>query len=260
MALANYAEGVNSRFVAIGVIMLAWGGPLPAQDRVSIDAAIHTGDKPYVQAVGEATISAKPDRAVVEIRVVTEGAAAMPVAAQNAEQTDTVVANLRKLLGGSSQLKTTSYSVQPNYQYPKPGAAPKVSGYVATNAVEVTLDDFALVSKVIDRALQSGATHIQDLRYGLKDPRAVHARALRQAAEEARAGAEAIATGLGLRVVRVLSAEELTSGDAGFGVYKKAPPPAPPPGTTLETAPPTPVEIGTIDVEAKVILRVEVGQ
>ena len=250
----RYPEGVKSRVLLVGVFVLVWGRPNPALgQRVSIDAALRMADKPYIQATGDATMSAKPDQALVEIGVVTQGATAVAVAAQNATQTDSVLTDLRKLLGGSNQLKTTSYSVRPNYQSPKPGVAPAITGYIATNVVEVTLDDLTQVSKVIDHATQSGANNIQHLQYRLKNPRAVRGQALREAAEQARASAEAIASGLGLKVVRVLSAEEVVS-DEGFGMAKRAA--APPPGPV----PVTPLEIGMIDVDAEVTLRVEIGQ
>jgi uncharacterized protein YggE len=245
--------GVNSKVLAICAIVLAWGRPNPALgQRVSVDAALHTADKPYVQASGEATVSAKPDQALVEIGVETQGKTATAVAAENAKQTDAVLAELRNLLGGGNKLKTTRYSVLPNYQYPKPGAAAEAVGYLATNIVEVTLDDLTQVSKVIDAATQSGANNIKHLQYRLKDPRAARAQALREAAEQAKASAEAIASGLGLKVVRVLSAEEVTSDD-DFGMAKRAASPPPP-------AVPTPIEIGMVDIGATVTLRVEVGQ
>jgi uncharacterized protein YggE len=260
MALAcvfdcRYAESVNSRVLGIGMIVLAWGRPLPAQgQRFSFDASLHTSEKPYVQATGDGSISAKPDQALIEIGVVSQGATAVIAVAQNAKQTDSVLADLASLPGGSRKLKTTNYSVRPTYQYPKPGAAAAITGYTATNIVEVTLDDLAQVSKVIDSATKSGANVIQKLQYRLKNPALVRGQALRAAAEEAKANAEAIAAGLGLKVIRVLSAEEVTS-EEGLGMYKKMPPP-PPPGTV----PATPMEVGAIEVSVNVIVRVEIGQ
>jgi uncharacterized protein YggE len=246
---------MSPRVLAVVMIVLAWGRQSPAHaQRVSIDAALHAADRPYIQATGEATVSAKPDQALIEIGVVTQGATASAVAAQNAKQTDAVLAELRGLLSGSNQLKTTSYSVRPNFQYAKPGAAAAIAGYIATNIVEVTLDDLAQVSKVIDSATQSGANHIQKLQFRLKNTRVVRGQALREAAEQAKASAEAIASGLGLKVMRVLSAEEALP-EEGFAMHKMASPP-PSPGTT----PATPVEVGMIEVDATVILRVEIGQ
>jgi uncharacterized protein YggE len=249
-----YAEDVmNSRYAAIGVVWMACGWPLPAQ-KVSIDAALRTSDKSYVQASGEATVSAKPDQATIDIGVVAQGATAASVAAQNAAQTDAVLADLRKILAANDQLKTSSYSVRPNYQSPKPGAPARIATYTATNIVEVTLNDLTQVGKVIDAVLQSGANNIQKLEFGLKNPQAARSQALREAAAQAKASVEAIAAGLGVHVLRVLSAEEFEPGDDG-GMAKRAPPP--PPNSTM---PATEVVAGNIEVTATVTLRVEVGQ
>lgn len=236
---------------AVGVTLVAWAGLLQAQ-RVSIDAAVRASDKSYVQATGEATISAKPDQVVIDIGVVTQGTIAASVAAQNAKQTDAVLADLHKILASTDQLKTTSYSVRPNYQSPKPGATATIGGYTATNIVEATLDDLTQVGKVIDAVLQSGANNIQKLQFGLKNPQAARSQALRDAAIQAKANAEAIAAGLGVHVVRVLSAEEYEPSDS-FVNQKAA---APPQGF----AAPTQVEAGSIEVSATVTLKVEVGE
>jgi uncharacterized protein YggE len=74
---------MNTKYAGIGIVLIAWGGSLRAQ-RVSIDAAVRTSDKSYVQATGEATVSAKPDQAIIDIGVVTQGDTAVSVAAQNA--------------------------------------------------------------------------------------------------------------------------------------------------------------------------------
>jgi uncharacterized protein YggE len=89
------------------------------------------------------------------------------------------------------------------------------------------------------------------LQYQLKNPGAVRAQALRQAAEQAKTSAEAIALGLGVKVVRILSAEEVTS-EEDFGMHKKAPPAGPTPAT--------PLEVGMIEVGVNVMLRVEIAQ
>jgi uncharacterized protein YggE len=203
--------------------------------------------------MGIATVSAKPDQAIIDIGVVTQASTAVAVAAQNAKQTDALLEDLRKVVGGSDQIKTTSYSVRPNFQYPKPGAPATITAYTATNVVEVTLNDLALVGKLIDTVIQSGANNIQKLQFGLKSPQAARSQALREAAAQAKVSAEEIAAGLGVRVIRVLSAEESEPAEE-FGMMKKA---APPPGAT---APPTTqVEAGVVEVSATVTLRVEVA-
>jgi uncharacterized protein YggE len=49
---------------------MTWGGLVQGQ-HVSIDAAVRGSDKPYVLAMGEATISVEPDQAIIDVGVVT---------------------------------------------------------------------------------------------------------------------------------------------------------------------------------------------
>ena len=226
--------------------------PLQAQ-KVLIDAALRMSDKSYVQATGEATVSAKPGQAIIEIGVVTQGATTVSVAAQNAKQTDAVLADLRKIVSERSA-KNHSYSVRPNFQSSKPGGRVAIASYTAANVVEVTLNDLAQVGTVIDAGIHSGANDIRKLEFGLKNPQSVRSQALQEAAAQAKASVEAIAAGLGVHVLRVLSAEEFEPGDDG-GMAKKAPPP--PPNSAM---PATEMVAGNIEVTATVTLRVEVAQ
>ena len=161
---------------------------------------------------------------------------------------------LRKSAGPTAVLKTISYSLNPNYQYHPNGAEPTLTGYTAANVVQVTLDDLAKIGSVIDSAAQSGANHVQGIQFTLRDQDAVRAEALREAALRARAEAEVLAGALGLKVVRVLSVEELSPRVMPVRPYMGAPRVA---AAMAEVA--TPVEAGTLDVTADVTLTVEVA-
>jgi uncharacterized protein YggE len=121
------------------------------------------------------------------------------------------------------------------------------------NVVQVTLDDLGKIGTVIDSATLAGANHLQGIQFTLRDQDAVRAEALRQAATRARAEAEVLAAALGLKVVRVLSAEENSPRVVPVRAYMGAP------RAAMATATATPVEAGTLDVTADVMLTVEVG-
>jgi uncharacterized protein YggE len=231
----------------------ALAGSLQAQ-KVSIDASLRTTDKSYISASGESKISVKPDQAIVDLSVVTQDQTAAGTGAQNAKQTDALLAELRKMGFLQDQLKTTAYSLGPNYKFPKPGASPTIDGYRATNVIQVTVNNLTQLGKLIDSALQAGATNVQGLQFGLKDPQIVRAQALREAAVRAKSNAEAIASGLGLHIARILSAEEPGSDDE-FGMSKRIAAAAP-----MQNAVPTQVEVGSIDIKATVVLKAEVVQ
>src|SRR5205807_2623449 len=99
-----------------------------------------------------------------------------------------------------------------------------------------------IVGKVIDIVLQSGANNIQRLQFGLKNPQTIRSQALREAAAQAKASAAAIAAGLGVQIIRVLSAEESVPREAAdFAMAKKAP-------IAVPDAPTTEIQAGTVEV------------
>lgn len=201
----------------------------------------------FIRAVGEATVSVPPDQVKIDIGVTTQASGAQEASTQNANQVSVVLAQLRQLLGTNADIKTINYSVTPNYRYPQGGGNPTLVGYIATNTVEATLGDVSLAGKVIDTAAQAGATTVSGLRFGLKDEQPARAQALRLAAVQARAHADAIASGLGVRTGAVVSAEE----GAVLNVQ---------PRTGVAASVPTPIEPGTLDVHATVTLEMEIAQ
>jgi uncharacterized protein len=201
-----------------------------------------------IRVTGDAIVTAKPDRVQIDVGVVTQAPQSQPAAAQNASRLDAVLSALRKTVGAGADIKTISYSLNPNYQYHPNGGEPTITGYTASNVVRVTLDDLAKIGSVIDAAAQAGANHVQGIQFTLRDSQAVRAQALREAATKARAEADTLAGALGLKVVRILSVEETSPTvvpvrDVMFATAARAP---------------TPVQPGSIDVSANVILAVEV--
>lgn len=234
---------MNLKFAAAIVAAVLVSAPAAAQP-------VQPG--PTVRATAEATASARPDRAQIQIGVVTQAATAQAAAADNARQLDAVLAALRKVMGADAAIRTVGYSVRPEMRYPREGGTPTITGYTASNTVEATVDDLQILPRIIDTATQFGANAVQSLRFMLKDEKPLRVQALRQAALEARAKAQAMAAALGLKVVRVLTVEE--------GV----PPVEPRPmmrEMALAAAPgvPTPVEPGTVETRATVtvVLAVE---
>jgi uncharacterized protein len=206
-----------------------------------------------IRVTGDARITAKPDRAQIDVGVRTQAPTSQEAATQNARQVDAVLAAVRKATAGAAVLKTISYSLNPEYRYHPGGGEPTLEGYTAANVVQVTLDDLAKIGSVIDSATQAGANHIQGIQFTLRDQDAVRAEALREAALKARAEADVLAAALGLKVVRVLSVEENSPRIVPVRVYAASA------ATAGRAVTPTPVESGTLDISADVTLSVEVS-
>jgi uncharacterized protein len=208
-----------------------------------------------IRVTAEGKVTAKPDRVEIDIGVVTRAAKSQDAAAQNARQVDAVLSAVRAATGTSATLKTVSYTLNPEYQYHSAagssGGEPTLIGYTATNIVQVTLDDLARIGGVIDAATRSGANHVQNIRFTVRDEDAVRGEALRQAASRARAEAEVLAAALGVKVERVLHAEENSP--------RVAPLYQPMARAVAAASVPTPIEPGSLDINAEVTLTVEVS-
>ena len=233
--------------LAITAVLLLWTASAHAQL-----PAKRVGP-PSVTASGEAVITVEPDQAEIDIGVVTQAKNAPDATRENADKLARVMAEIKKTLGKGDEVKTASYSLNPNYRYPQ-GGKPELVGYTATNILRIRTGTLANVGKLIDGAMQSGANTIHRLLFNLKDEQAAQLQALRQASAKAKAKAEAMAEALGLRIVTVLS---IVEGDRGVRPIMMAQAR----GAQMETlaAAPTPVEAGTIEVRSSVTLTAELG-
>lgn len=237
---------MNAAVVIVAAILL-WASSVQAQlpDK-------RTGP-PSVTASGEAVITVEPDQAEIDIGVVTQAKHAPDAARENADKLARVMAEIKKTLGKGDEVKTASYSLNPNYRYPQ-GGKPELVGYTATNILRIRTGTLANVGKLIDGAMQSGANTIHRLLFNLKDEQSAQLQALRLAASKAKAKAEAMAEALGLRVVTVLSIAEGDRGVRPIVMPRER-------AAQMEalSAAPTPVEAGTIEVRSSVTITAELG-
>jgi uncharacterized protein YggE len=205
----------------------------------------------FVRASGEAIVTAKPDRAQIDIGVITDAATADQASSQNATQTTSVLDSIRHTLGSAGELKTVGYSLGPRYDYSN-GQAPRIIGYEARNTIVVTVDQLPLLGKIIDAATTTGANNINGISFTLRDDSAVRAQALSRAAEKARSNAEVLAKALGVQVVALLQAEPTEV--PVRPLFKSAMPMA---AGAMQRAS-TPVETGNLEVRATVTVTLEV--
>jgi len=215
-----------------------------------VNAQQFTSPMSSIRVTGDALVTAKPDRALIDVGVLTQEKQSQNAATLNAKQLDSVVVALHKVLGADADIKTINYALNPDYQYRPMGGKSAVSSYTALNVVRVTLDDLDKVGAVIDAATQAGANHVESVRYTVRDQQVLHSQAVREAALKARANADALAAALNLKITRIVSVDEGDTSPAGTDAAD----PRDPSG-----AAPTPVQSSSFVVTANVTLTVEVA-
>ena len=94
--------------------------------------------------LSEATVSAKPDQALIEIGVVTQRATASAVAAQNAKETDGVLAELLRSIEWKQPTENDELFSAPQFALREAGrSGGNRRVHCAQIFAEVTLDDLA---------------------------------------------------------------------------------------------------------------------
>jgi len=120
-----------------------------------------------------------------------------------------------------------------------------LTGYTASNTVQVSASDLSMVGTIIDTGVQAGATNVQSLQFTLQNPDPVLQQALKLATTQAKAHADAMASGVGMHSGTVRSIQENVS----TGIT----PVVATPGATNTT----PVLPGLVNIQATVTLEVD---
>jgi uncharacterized protein YggE len=206
-----------------------------------------------VSVTGDSIVQAQPDTAILTVSVVTQARSALEAQQQNANKSDAVVRALKNAAGPGAEVKTSGYSLQPQRVY-KENQPPTIIGYEARNSVTVTMSELTKVGTVIDASAQAGANDVAGIAFTLRKDRPARDQALAEATREAISKAQVIATALGGRVVRIVEVQE-------EGIARPVPM-FQVSGQMMRTeSAPTPIEVGTLDITARVqlIAEIEVG-
>jgi uncharacterized protein YggE len=200
-----------------------------------------------VIAAGEGVVKRAPDQAFVT--VASEARSRQPAEAQS--QNAAVATAIRQRLAAFSlapdAVRTVSVDMQPQFDWAN--GKQTLRGYVATNVIEVRLDDVARVGDVVDAVVAAGATRVTGVRFTLKDMAGAEQEALKLASAAALGRARAMAEGVGRSVDRVVRLDETGRASA---------PPEPMMMRSMAQAadaPVTPVTAGDVEVRVTVTVH-----
>lgn len=222
---------------------------------LSLVLAIGCAKKPNrtvkVTVAGEASSKVEPDAAVLVLSVVTQNAQAVAAQQENARKSNAVTNAIKATAGANAEIKTSDYSLQPQYDY-SDGRLPKIVGYDARNSVIVTMSDLNHVGAVIDASSRAGANSIDNVSFILRQTSPARGQALADATQQAMNKAHSIAQALGGRVSRVVEENEGSTVAAQSETYD----------LTRETnstkTSPTPITPGQLSIKSNVQLIVEI--
>lgn len=184
--------------------LLALAAPAAAQVAPA-QAQTIAGTRLDLVATGE--VSRVPDIVRIGAGVVTQAATASDAIRQNAARMERVRAALRRAGIAERDIQTSAISLQPDYRYAE-NQPPQLTGYRASNEVNVRFRDIAESGAILDALVAEGANQINGPMLGLDRPEEALDEARTRALAAARARAELYARSLGMRVVRIVAVSE----------------------------------------------------
>lgn len=193
---------------------------------------------PAILTSGDAIVSKKPDLAIVSAGVDSQSATASGAQADLAAKAGKLIARIKALGVADKDLNTTGYWVGPVYE---PNGQ-SVTGYRATEVLQVKWHNVDTVGKTLDAIVQEGGATQITVGFTLADPKSAQAEARTLAIADAKAKAQAMASAAGVRVGQVVGISDLSTSSRYPGaIYAGAAANAP-----------TQVPVGELDIQVSV--------
>ena len=180
---------------------------MTAAPATALAQAAPASDGTLLSVSSRAEARKAPDIATFSAGVVTQAADGNAALRQNAEQMNRVLAAIKAAGVADKDVQTSGISLNPQYRYEE-NQPPRITGYHASNTVNVKLREVAKMGKVLDALVASGANQVNGPSFGIDDPEPLYDRARLDALKAARARAETYAGALGVRVRRIVSISE----------------------------------------------------
>lgn len=208
-----------------------------------------TPSQDLVIAAGQGVVKRAPDQAFVTVASEARSRLPREAQAQNARVATAIRARLADFSLPADAVRTLSVDMQPEFDWAN--GKQNLRGYLASNVIEIRLDDVNKVGDVVDAVIAAGATRVTGVRFTLKDMAAAEQEALKIASAAALGRARAMAEGVGRNVDRIVRLDE-TGGDVAE--------PRPMPmmrmaAQAADAAPVTPVTAGEVEVRVTVTLH-----
>lgn len=185
---------------------------------------INTLNSTPFEATGTGKASAAPDTAVINIGVTETGNTVAEAQAKTNEAAENIINAIKQVSVEEKKIKTTNYSVRPNYsnRLPIEGGSEQISGYTVTQNLEVEAP-IDKANEVVDSATNNGANLVGGIAFTLDDAKMEELKneARKEAVDSAKASAEGLANAAGIKLGNIINVQE-NYGGTPVPVYREA--------------------------------------
>lgn len=172
--------------------------------------------------VGVGRVDATPDTATVDLGIVVNDADTIEAASSEINRVNNAIVAAVSALGIKKEdVKTSNYSIVPNYDYSRGGNG-VITGYNGNTTITVKVTDTSKLPQVIEAGTRAGANQVIGTNYSIQEPEKIQEQARLKAIENAKEQAQKLANELGIKLGKVTNIIESSSGGGPIPMYDKA--------------------------------------
>lgn len=161
-----------------------------------------------VDGTGKAT--AVPNTALLQLGVTQSGNTVLEAQNKTNTAANKITQDLKALGIEEKRIKTTNYSVNPDYRYSTDNSKPTITGYTVTQSIEVEVKPIDRANKAVDTATADGANMVGSIQFTIDDTtrKDLENKARDEAIKNAKEKAQQLAKSAGITLGRIIDVQE----------------------------------------------------
>ncbi len=170
--------------------------------------SIQTTKTGLFQAEGTGTAAGIPNIAKISFGVTKNAQIVKDAQNQVNSNIDTILKSLKSLGLEDKDIKTTNYSIYPNYS----GEIVQISGFTASQTIDLTIKKIDAVNQVVDAITTNGGNIIEQVYFDFDDntKKKLEDEARKEAVNNAKEKAQSLANASGISLGRIVNVDEAT--------------------------------------------------
>lgn len=172
-----------------------------------------------LSVVGEGKVDVVPDTANIQAGISAQGTTIKDVENKINAVNNKIIEAVSKIGVPKKDIKTSNYSINPNYDF-TPNGRENISGYMGNTNLNITVREQDLIAKVITAATEGGANQVFNSGFTVEDPSKYREQARNKAIQNAREQAKKLSSELGIKLGKVVNIVESQPGEA-FPLMRK---------------------------------------
>jgi hypothetical protein len=180
--------------------------------------SVNTTNTDLFSASGEGKVTAVPDQTTIDVGVTQQSATVADAQSQVNKTAAKIIQDVKKLGLSDKDIKTTNYSVSPNYSNEivpmgvpvLPNRQQNITGYTVTQNMEIKVKPIDKANKVVDAATADGANLVGGINFTFSDSlqKSLEQQATQQAVNDAKDKAQGLANASGIHLGKIVNLVE----------------------------------------------------